>query len=101
MWALIAIKAGIANHVIATHLEEAREALTVIEGHQPQGAARRLRATLKVLRREHVDQQQDLQPLPGLSDLPSLRPYGRGGGARQRQPAAPTRAEEPPDGVAR
>ncbi|MER5534601.1 sensor histidine kinase [Streptomyces mirabilis] len=94
---LIAIKAGVANHVIATHPEEAREALTVIEDISRR-ALRDMRATLKVLRREHVDQQQDLQPVPGLSDLPSLVRTAEAAGVSVD--LCSDRAEEPPDGVA-
>jgi signal transduction histidine kinase len=46
---VIAVKAGVANHVIASHPEEAREALTVIEGVSRK-ALRDLRATLRALR---------------------------------------------------
>jgi signal transduction histidine kinase len=94
---LIAIKAGVANHVIATHPEEAREALTVIEDIS-RGALRDMRATLKVLRREHVDQQQDLQPVRGLSDLPSLVHTAEAAGVSVDLRS--DCAEEPPDGVA-
>ncbi|MFF8029588.1 sensor histidine kinase [Streptomyces sp. NPDC007896] len=94
---LIAIKAGVANHVIATHPEEAREALTVIEDISRR-ALRDMRATLRVLRREHVDQQQDLQPVPGLSDLPSLVHTAEAAGVSVDLRS--DCAEEPPDGVA-
>lgn len=94
---LIAIKAGVANHVIATHPEEAKEALTVIEDISRR-ALRDMRATLKVLRREHVDQQQDLQPVPGLSDLPSLVRTAEAAGVSVDLRS--DCAEEPPDGVA-
>lgn len=94
---LIAIKAGVANHVVATHPEEAREALTVIEDISRR-ALRDMRATLKVLRREHVDQQQDLQPVPGLSDLPSLVRTAEAAGVSVDLRS--DCAEEPPDGVA-
>ncbi|MFE2964509.1 sensor histidine kinase [Streptomyces sp. NPDC059340] len=94
---LIAIKAGVANHVIATHPEEAREALTVIEDISRR-ALRDMRATLRVLRREHVDQQQDLQPVPGLSDLPSLVHTAEAAGVSVDLRS--DYAEEPPDGVA-
>lgn len=94
---LIAIKAGVANHVIATHPEEAGEALAVIEDISRR-ALRDMRATLKVLRREHVDQQQDLQPVPGLSDLPSLVRTAEAAGVSVDLRS--DCAEEPPDGVA-
>lgn len=94
---LIAVKAGVANHVIATRPEEAREALTVIEDIS-RGALRDMRATLRVLRREHVDQPQDLQPVHGLSDLPSLVRTAEAAGVRVDLRS--DCAEEPPDGVA-
>ncbi|MFD7002310.1 sensor histidine kinase [Streptomyces mirabilis] len=94
---LIAIKAGVANHVIATHPEEAGEALTVIEDISRR-ALRDMRATLRVLRREDVDQQQDLQPVPGLSDLPSLVDTAEAAGVSVDLRS--DCAEEPPDGVA-
>ncbi|MFF2125657.1 sensor histidine kinase [Streptomyces olivochromogenes] len=94
---LIAIKAGVANHVIATHPEEAGEALAVIEDISRR-ALRDMRATLKVLRREHVDQRQDLQPVPGLSDLPSLVRTAEAAGVSVDLRS--DCAEEPPDGVA-
>jgi signal transduction histidine kinase len=94
---LIAIKAGVANHVIATHPEEAREALTVIEDVSRR-ALRDMRATLKVLRREDVDQRQGLRPVRGLSDLPSLVHTAEAAGVDVDLRSAC--AEEPPDGVA-
>ncbi|CAL9450479.1 Sensor histidine kinase DesK [Streptomyces sp. enrichment culture] len=94
---LIAIKAGVANHVIATRPEEAREALTVIEDVSRR-ALQDMRATLKVLRREQPAGAQDLRPVLGLSDLPSLVRTAEAAGVtvdlRSRY------AEEPPDGVA-
>jgi signal transduction histidine kinase len=94
---LIAIKAGVANHVVATHPEEAREALTVIEDVSRR-ALRDMRATLKVLRREHGDDQRDLQPVRGLSDLPSLVRTAEAAGVGVDLRA--DHEEEPPDGVA-
>lgn len=94
---LIAIKAGVANHVIATRPEEAREALTVIEDVSRR-ALQDMRATLKVLRREQRTGAQDLRPVLGLSDLPALVRTAEAAGVtvdlRSRY------AEEPPDGVA-
>ncbi len=93
---LIAIKAGIANHVIASHPEEARKALTVIEDVS-RGALRDMRATLTVLRRP-PEEGRDLRPVFGLSDLPALARTAEASGVcvdlRSRC------AEEPPDGVA-
>jgi len=94
---LIAIKAGVANHVVATHPEEVREALAVIEDVSRR-ALRDMRATLKVLRREHGDEQRDLQPVRGLSDLPSLVRTAEAAGVSVD--LSTDRPEEPPDGVA-
>ncbi|MDH6453361.1 MULTISPECIES: histidine kinase [unclassified Streptomyces] len=94
---LIAIKAGVANHVVATHPEEAREALTVIEDVSRR-ALRDMRATLKVLRREHGDEQRDLQPVRGMADLPSLVRTAEAAGVAVD--LRTDHAEEPPDGVA-
>ncbi|MEU4886711.1 MULTISPECIES: sensor histidine kinase [Streptomyces] len=94
---LIAIKAGVANHVVATRPEEAREALTVIE-EVSRRALRDMRATLKVLRREPGGGAQDLRPVRGLPDLPSLARTAEAAGVRVD--LRTDRAEEPPDGVA-
>lgn len=94
---LIAIKAGVANHVVATRPEEAREALTVIEDVSRR-ALRDMRATLKVLRREHDGPQQELRPVRGLSDLPSLVRTAEAAGVVVDLRS--DHAEEPPDGVA-
>ncbi|MGW0707276.1 sensor histidine kinase [Streptomyces sp. NPDC002643] len=94
---LIAIKAGVANHVIATRPEEAREALTVIEDVSRR-ALRDMRATLKVLRREQDSGAGDLQPIQGLSDLSAL--VSTTGAAGVRVDLRTRYVEEPPDGVA-
>ncbi|MET7483288.1 sensor histidine kinase [Streptomyces sp. NPDC005538] len=94
---LIAIKAGVANHVIDTRPEEAREALAVIEDVSRR-ALRDMRATLKVLRGEDGDQRQDLRPVRGLSDLPSLVRTAEAAGVSVDLRS--DCAEEPPDGVA-
>ncbi|NJQ01253.1 sensor histidine kinase [Streptomyces sp. PLAI1-29] len=78
---LIAIKAGVANHVIGTRPEAAREALTVIEDIS-RTALRDMRATLKVLRREQHDGVRDLQPVRGLADLPFLVRAAEAAGVR-------------------
>ncbi|MGW2050656.1 sensor histidine kinase [Streptomyces sp. NPDC001858] len=94
---LIAVKAGVANHVFATHPEEAREALTVIEDVSRK-ALRDMRATLNVLRRDQEGGAQDLRPVLGLADLPALVRTAEAAGVtvdlRTRY------SEEPPDGVA-
>ena len=94
---LIVIKAGVANHVIATRPEEAREALAVIEDVSRR-ALRDMRATLKVLRREQDGGAGDLRPIQGLADLPALARTTEAAGVRVDLWAR--YAEEPPDGVA-
>ncbi|MER6568219.1 sensor histidine kinase [Streptomyces sp. NPDC001093] len=94
---LIAIKAGVANHVVATRPEEAREALAVIEDVSRR-ALRDMRATLKVLRREPGDGEQDLRPVRGLADLPLLVRTAEAAGVRVELRS--DQAEEPPGGVA-
>jgi len=66
---LIAVKAGIANHLAADRPEEGREALRVIE-EVSRDALRDLRGLLAVLRDDAVD--VGLRPAPGLGDLPAL-----------------------------
>jgi signal transduction histidine kinase len=79
---LIAVKAGVANHVLGSRPEEARAALAVIEDVS-RSALRDLRATLAVLRRDPsgtvpcpterpADRPHGLRPLPGPADLPAL-----------------------------
>ncbi|MFE0377469.1 sensor histidine kinase [Streptomyces inhibens] len=94
---LIAIKAGVANHVVANRPEEAREALTVIEDVSRR-ALRDMRATLKALRRDQAGGAQDLRPVLGLSDLPALVRTAEAAGVRVDLRSRGT--EEPPDGVA-
>lgn len=94
---LIAIKAGVANHVVATHPEEAREALKVIEDVSRR-ALRDMRATLNVLRREQDGGAQNLRPVLGLSDLPTLVRTAEAAGVRVDLRSLG--AEEIPDGVA-
>ncbi|WP_245685300.1 sensor histidine kinase [Streptomyces yerevanensis] len=94
---LIAVKAGVANHVVDTRPEEAREALTVIED-VARSALRDMRATLNVLRREQEGGAQDLRPVLGLSDLPALVRTAEAAGVRVDLRSRC--AEEPPDGVA-
>ncbi|MDF5754015.1 sensor histidine kinase [Spongiactinospora sp. TRM90649] len=66
---LIAVKAGIANHVAAVRPEEAGEALRVIEATS-RAALSEMRHMLGVLRSEPGDPPYD--PAPGLSALPGL-----------------------------
>ncbi|MFC8390751.1 MULTISPECIES: sensor histidine kinase [unclassified Streptomyces] len=94
---LIVIKAGVANHVIDTRPEEAREALAVIEDVSRR-ALRDMRGTLKALRHEQEGAEQELRPVRGLSDLPALVRAAEAAGVRVDLRSR--YAEEPPDGVA-
>lgn len=77
---LIAVKAGVANHVLDSRPQEARAALAVIEDVS-RNALRDLRATLTTLRRDPPDPGVDaLRPLPGTSDLPALVRTARSAG---------------------
>lgn len=64
---LIAVKAGVANHVLRSRPEEAHEALRVIETSS-RSALVEMRRLLGVLRTE----PPGLGPLPGLAALPEL-----------------------------
>ncbi|GAB3468110.1 sensor histidine kinase [Actinophytocola sediminis] len=66
---LIAVKAGIGNHVAAAHPEQAREALRVIESTS-RGSLAEMRQLLGVLRSEVDDPV--LAPAPGVTALPAL-----------------------------
>ncbi|CCH30478.1 sensor histidine kinase [Actinosynnema sp. NPDC047251] len=65
---LIAVKAGIANHVAAEQPEQAQEALQVIETAS-RSTLVEMRRLLGVLR---SDSDAELAPMPGLADLPGL-----------------------------
>jgi signal transduction histidine kinase len=93
---LIAVKAGIANYVLLSHPEEARDALTVIE-QVSRTALRDMRTTLKVLRAGQPN-PGDLRPGPCLADLPALVDAAR---TADVDALLDTQyAEQPPDGVA-
>ncbi|MFI2506081.1 sensor histidine kinase [Streptomyces sp. NPDC018972] len=94
---LIVIKAGVANHVIDTRPQEAREALAVIEDVSRR-ALRDMRGTLKALRPEQEGADRELRPVQGLSDLPALVRTAEAAGVRVDLRSR--YAEEPPDGVA-
>ncbi|MCC9687402.1 sensor histidine kinase [Streptomyces althioticus] len=94
---LIAVKAGIANHVVATRPEEAKEALAVIEDVSRR-ALRDMRATLTVLRGEDRSDAGDLRPARGLADLPAL--LGTAEAAGVRVELRTRYDQEPPEGVA-
>jgi signal transduction histidine kinase len=68
---LIAVRAGVANHVVDTRPEDAKEALAVIE-EVSRRALRDLRAVLAVLRQEQGNDAKELRPAFGLADLSSL-----------------------------
>ncbi|WP_042428831.1 sensor histidine kinase [Streptacidiphilus anmyonensis] len=93
---LIAVKAGIANHVAVTNPEEAQQALTVIEDVSRK-ALRDLRATLTLLRREEGP-EGELRPVLGLADLPELVRTADAAGVRVALEV--DCQEPPPDGVA-
>lgn len=77
---LIAVKAGVANHVAGSRPEEAADALRVIEDTSKQ-ALTEMRRLLGVLRTDHT-QQDELAPAPSLGDLPKLARRAAGAGVR-------------------
>ncbi|WP_433511202.1 sensor histidine kinase [Nonomuraea sp. CA-143628] len=70
---LIAVKAGVANHVMATRPEEAHDALRVIETAS-RSALVEMRHLLGVLR---SDETPDRGPAPDLTGLPQLAEQAR------------------------
>jgi signal transduction histidine kinase len=93
---LIAVKVGVANHVLVSHPEEARNALQVIE-QVSRAALRDMRTVLRVLRREE-DPGGDLHAGPCLADVPALIDKAR---AAEVDARLETRqADQPPGGVA-
>lgn len=72
---VIAVKAGVANHLLATHPEGAGEALGVIETAS-RSALTEMRQMLSVLRAGKSEPETDgvdgLRPAPGLVALPDL-----------------------------
>ncbi|MBB6037119.1 sensor histidine kinase [Phytomonospora endophytica] len=75
---VIAVKAGIANHVAEEHPGAARDALKVIETIS-RGSLTEMRRMLGVLRAEG-DEELDLAPAPGLADIPALAERARQAG---------------------
>ncbi|MFH8383763.1 sensor histidine kinase [Kitasatospora sp. NPDC018058] len=67
---VIAVQAGVANHVAAERPEEARRVLSSIE-ETSRTALREMRALLGVLRRED-ERSESSSPAPGLADLEAL-----------------------------
>ncbi|MFE7530521.1 sensor histidine kinase [Kitasatospora sp. NPDC057542] len=72
---VIAVKAGVANHLLATHPEGTGEALWVIETAS-RSALTEMRQMLSVLRAGESEPEADgvdgLRPAPGLAALPEL-----------------------------
>ena len=93
---LIAVKVGVANHVLVSHPEEARDALQVIE-QVSRTALRDMRTVLRVLRPEE-DAGGDLHAGPCLADVPALIDKARAADVDAR---LETRySDQPPQGVA-
>ncbi|GHJ43389.1 two-component sensor histidine kinase [Catellatospora sp. TT07R-123] len=67
--AVIAVQAGVANHVAGQHPQEARRALQTIE-ETSRGALAEMRRLLAVLRPDRTP--ADTGPMPGLADLGDL-----------------------------
>ncbi|GAA0232045.1 sensor histidine kinase [Cryptosporangium japonicum] len=74
---LIAVQAGVANHVVAQRPEAAQDALRVIEATS-RGALTDIRRLLGVLRTPDAE----FAPTPGLADLPALVELAVAGGVR-------------------
>jgi signal transduction histidine kinase len=97
---LIAIKAGVANHVLLSHPEEAKSALGVIEDVS-RAALREMRAMLGVLRPDRdggTASGPSLRPAPGLADLRGLAQTAGTAGARVELDVR--QEDEVPDGAA-
>ncbi|GIF47302.1 signal transduction histidine kinase [Asanoa ferruginea] len=75
---VIAVQAGVANHVAVERPDEARRALSSIE-ETSRGALREMRALLGVLR---DDGNEDPAPAPGLTDLGALVTRAAAAGVR-------------------
>ncbi|GIG71154.1 sensor histidine kinase [Phytomonospora endophytica] len=74
---VIAVKAGVANHVIESRPQEARDALRVIESAS-RSAMVELRQMLGVLRHAAEPGEDDpLAPTPGLAGIPGLAERAR------------------------
>jgi signal transduction histidine kinase len=68
---IIAVRSGVARLVIDVRPDEAREALGIIEGTSRQALAE-LRLLVGVLRGHETQDAADLEPAPGLAELPGL-----------------------------
>jgi signal transduction histidine kinase len=74
---VIAVQAGVANHVIDSRPEQARAALATVETHS-RAALVEMRRLLGVLRQEN--EPATLAPAPGLADVPQLADHFREAG---------------------
>jgi signal transduction histidine kinase len=77
---LIAVKAGVANHVARLRPEETVDALRVIE-NTSKDALTEMRRLLGVLRTDD-DRGDELAPAPNIGDLPGLAERAAGAGVR-------------------
>ncbi|MER5770799.1 sensor histidine kinase [Streptomyces sp. NPDC001985] len=96
---LIAIKAGVANHVAEARPQEARDALRIIESTS-RGALTEMRHLLGVLRSESAGPPEngpELSPAPGVPALPGLIRRAEAAGVRVTAEVAG--AEGVPEGV--
>lgn len=94
---LIAIQAGVANHVADDQPERAREALRSIESTS-KGALAEMRSVLTVLRADPAEDAAEREPAPGLAELEALIERTRAAGI-----AVASRVEVPeplPPGIA-
>jgi signal transduction histidine kinase len=76
---LIAIQAGVANHVADDQPERAREALRSIESTS-KGALAEMRSVLTVLRADPAEGAATREPAPGLAELEALAERARDAG---------------------
>ena len=93
---LIAVKAGIANHVAESKPDEAREALRLIEGTS-RSALVDLRRVLDVLRADPAP--PDLHPAPSLAGLATLADQAASAGVRIEMVMESRAADAVPQGV--
>jgi signal transduction histidine kinase len=76
---LIAVQAGVANHVADEQPERAREALRSIESTS-KGALAEMRSVLTVLRADPAEGDATREPAPGLAELEALVERARAAG---------------------
>lgn len=73
---IVAVKAGVANHVMTSRPEHAREALTAIEAASRE-ALTELRRMLGMLRSANRQETAVLEPTPGIHQIPALIDHAR------------------------